>query len=191
MMKTKTQLRTELRNLRRQHVDALPDAMRGLVFRRPPRPLLDLIPAGSTIGLYRANADEAPASHYAGFFHENGHRLALPRFAARDSAMQFASHTDPFAETDLVEGPFGLMQPGSAAGKIVPDVLVMPLIGFTERGERLGQGGGHYDRWLEQHPETRTIGLAWDCQLVDELPVEDHDRPLDLVVTPTRMYGPF
>ena len=60
-----------------------------------------------------------------------------------------------------------------------------------KRQERLGQGGGHYDRWLAHHPDTIRIGMAWDGQLVDELPVEPHDVPLDAVVTPTRLYGPF
>jgi len=66
---------------------------------------------------------------------------------------------------------------------------VVPLIAFTADGHRLGQGGGHYDRWLGAHPETPAIGLAWDCQLAEELPVEDHDHPLAAVVTPTRIYA--
>jgi 5-formyltetrahydrofolate cyclo-ligase len=74
---------------------------------------------------------------------------------------------------------------------VVPDVLFVPLVGFTADGGRLGQGGGHYDRWLEAHPETKAIGLAWDCQLADDLPREPHDRPLLAVVTPTRLYGPW
>jgi 5-formyltetrahydrofolate cyclo-ligase len=70
-------------------------------------------------------------------------------------------------------------------------VLFVPLIGFTADGARLGQGGGHYDRWLPEHPGTLTIGLAWDCQLEDTLPHEAHDQPLRAVVTPTRLYGPW
>jgi 5,10-methenyltetrahydrofolate synthetase len=64
----------------------------------------------------------------------------------------------------------------------------VPLVGFTADGQRLGQGGGHYDRWLAAHPDTVAIGLAWDMQLADELPTEPHDRPLAAVVTPTRIY---
>ena len=70
-------------------------------------------------------------------------------------------------------------------------VLLVPLVGFTAKGDRLGQGGGHYDRWLEDREEVTAIGLAWDCQLTENLPVEPHDRRLDAVVTPTRFYGPF
>jgi 5-formyltetrahydrofolate cyclo-ligase len=73
----------------------------------------------------------------------------------------------------------------------MPDVLFVPLVGFTARGDRLGQGGGHYDRWLAANPHVPAIGLGWDCQLVEDLPREDHDRPLSAVVTPTRLFGPF
>jgi 5-formyltetrahydrofolate cyclo-ligase len=88
-------------------------------------------------------------------------------------------------------GPLGFRQPKDNLSEVIPDTLFVPLIGFTERGGRLGQGGGHYDRWLAEHPETRTIGLAWDCQLVEELPTEAHDIDLNAIVTPTRFYGPF
>ena len=74
---------------------------------------------------------------------------------------------------------------------MVPDVLFVPLLGFTKNGGRLGQGGGHYDRWLAAHPDTVSIGLAWDAQLVDTMPLQEHDRGLSAVVTPTRFYGPF
>jgi len=135
---------------------------------------------------------EAPAYGYARYFQENGHTLALPRFASETEPMAFAEYTDPFDNSDLVCGPFNVMQPGAVARSLVPDVLFVPLVGFTVSGQRLGQGGGHYDRWLAEHPATRTIGLAWDIQLVepdDALPTQPHDMMLDCVVTPTRIYG--
>ena len=191
MQLTKDDLRKTLRARRRDTVAALPDSIRGLVFHRPPAPLLELVPEGAVIGLYRANAFEAPAGSYAKFFLERGHELALPRFAHREAAMEFARFSDPFDEEDLEVGPFGLLQPFADAPVLTPDVLFVPLVGFTESGHRLGQGGGHYDRWLGANPDATPIGLAWDCQSVDILPLEDHDRPLSAVVTPTRFYGPF
>lgn len=187
----KKALRKALRAERRRHVAALPDTARALLFRVPPAPLAALIPAGATIGLYRSAPDEAPAAAYARHFSEAGHPIALPRFDDRDAPMEFALHSDPFGESDLETGPFGLLQPMAAAQTLVPQVLIVPLIGFTADGHRLGQGGGHYDRWLAAHPGTTAVGLGWDCQLVDSLPNEDHDRPLAAVVTPTRFYGPF
>lgn len=188
---TKDDLRKVLRAKRRDTVLALPDSIRGLVFHRPPAPLLELVPEDAVVGLYRAHPFEAPAASYAKFFLERGNELALPRFSGRKAPMEFARFSDPFDEEDLEVGPFGILQPYTTAPVLEPDILFVPLVGFTESGHRLGQGGGHYDRWLAAHPEAVPIGLAWDCQSVDILPLEDHDRPLHAVVTPTRFYGPF
>lgn len=190
-MDAKHELRSRLRTVRRAHVDALPDSTRALLFMRPPRQVADIVPPGSVIGLYHATPVEAPAGGYAKFFMEAGHRLALPHFSGRHAGMTFRAWTDPYAEGELERGPFGMLQPDGDAPDVSPDVLVMPLVGFTADGHRLGQGGGHYDRWLADNPGRITIGLAWDCQLLDSLPVESHDCPLDAVVTPTRVYGPF
>ena len=188
---TKNELRKQLRATRRDHVAGLDAATRALILHRPPAPLLSLVPERAIIGLYQATAHEAPAAGYAKFFHERGHTLALPRFVHRGAPMEFARWDDPWADDECEVGPFGLMQPEATAETIVPSVLFVPLLGFTEDGARLGQGGGHYDKWLAAHPDIPAIGLAWDVQRVDDLPREAHDHPLTAVVTPTRIYGPF
>ena len=187
----KATMRKKLRKQRRDHAAAIPDNMRALLFKQPPGPLMELVPSGSTIGLYRATSNEAPAAGYAKFFSEAGYTIALPRFDDEQSLMGFATHSDPFGEGDLEQGAFGLMQPGADATPIAPDVVFLPLLGFTDRGDRIGQGRGHYDRWLASHPEAVAIGMGWDCQLVDQILVEPHDVRLSAIVTPTRFYGPF
>ena len=70
------------------------------------------------------------------------------------------------------------------------DVVIVPGTAFTPGGDRLGQGGGWYDRFLPQvRPSCRTIGVCFDVQLVGELPVEPHDVQLDLVVTDAGVAG--
>ena len=187
----KATLRKQMRSARREHADSIPETVRALLFKRPPAPLLAMIPEGAVIGLYHAAQHEAPSHGYARFFSEENFTIALPRFEGPDSTMQFATHTDPFGDTDLEKGDYGLMQPAADATALIPDVLFVPLLAFDERGARLGQGGGHYDRWLADHPGTMAIGLGWDCQLVDTVPTENHDMPLAAIVTPTRLYGPF
>ncbi|WP_245638428.1 5-formyltetrahydrofolate cyclo-ligase [Croceicoccus bisphenolivorans] len=187
----KSRLRKRLREKRRAHVAGLDDSTRALLFRRPPRPVLDLVPNGATIALYHPIPTEAPTGGYARFFQEEGFRLALPRFADRGAQMTFAAWEDPYGDSDLVVAPHGSLQPDADAPQVTPDVLFVPLIGFTESGARLGQGGGHYDRWLAANPQATPIGLAWDVQKVDMLPLEPHDRLLAAIVTPTRLYGPF
>lgn len=187
-MNEKKELRGRMRALRSEHVAALPQTTRALLFLRPPAPVAALAPAGSIVGLYHATGAEAPTRGYAHWFHENGCHVALPRFEGRDAAMEFRVWHDPYDDDALEPGPHGHLQPRSNAPAAVPQCLFVPLIAFTAEGERLGQGGGHYDRWLAAHSDTVAIGLAWDCQLVDALPVEPHDRPLRAVVTPTRFY---
>jgi 5-formyltetrahydrofolate cyclo-ligase len=147
-----------------------------------------MIPDGSTVGLYHAVGTEAPAAGWARWFAENGMRIALPWFAARDAAMEFRIWANPWDDEPLVVGPWRALQPAVNEEAVVPDVVIVPMLAFTASGQRLGQGGGHYDRWLEAHPQVLPIGLAWDCQIAEKLPVEAHDRPLAAVVTPTRIY---
>lgn len=186
---SKSALRKALRKTRREHVAAQPDSIRALLFNRPPAPLLEQIASDAVIGVYHALSDEAPAGGYARFFHEGGHRVALPYLAEEGAQMTYRAFVDPHGESELENGPFGISQPKSDAEELEPEIVFVPLVGFTERLERLGQGGGHYDRWLAAHPKAKAIGLAWDAQLVESLPVEPHDKALDALVTPTRIYG--
>lgn len=187
-MDQKQLLRARFRKVRREHVAALPQDTRKLLFLRPPAPIAAMAGDGATIGLYHAVADEAPTRAYAQWFFENGRTIALPWFAAKDEPMCFRVWHDPFADKDLEPGPYGALQPGSDAQQVTPELAFVPLLAFGENGERLGQGGGHYDRWLAAHEQTQAVGLAWDCQLTEALPCEPHDCLLHAVVTPTRYY---
>ena len=187
-MENKEALRKRLRAARRDHVAALPETMRALMFKQPPSPVAERVADGAIVGLYSASSFEAPTLAYAKWFHERGYRLALPWFAQRDAAMTFREWENPYDEGNLHPGPFGIAQPDLESAEVAPNVVFVPLLGFTKGGDRIGQGKGHYDRWLEAHPGVVAIGLAWDCQLVDDLPVEPHDQPLHMVVTPTRAY---
>ncbi len=74
----------------------------------------------------------------------------------------------------------------SAAGPMVtPDVVLVPCLGYTASGYRLGYGGGYYDRWLAAHPQATAIGVAWQIGEIDDAAFapESHDRPMMLVVT--------
>jgi len=187
----KKQLRDELRRKRKEHAAALPPEVSALVFNRPPGAVLELIPEGATIGFYRSDEGEAPSRGYIRFFFERGHPIALPRVTTLDKPMEFRRHTDPYEESDLEAGVWGLRQPGVEAPVVVPEVLFMPLVGFTAKGDRLGQGGGYYDRYLAAHPAILAFGMAWDVQEVPELLIELHDMRLSAIITPTRVLGPF
>jgi 5-formyltetrahydrofolate cyclo-ligase len=69
--------------------------------------------------------------------------------------------------------------------EVVPDVVLVPCVGFTAAGYRLGYGGGYFDRWLAAHPHVTAVGVAWSVGLIDEAAFapEPHDQPLACVVT--------
>ena len=86
----------------------------------------------------------------------------------------------------LVPGAFGTAHPPESAPVLAPQVLIVPLAGFDMRGNRLGYGGGFYDRTLEllrKSGPVTAIGLAFACQQLDLIPAEPTDQPLDLIVT--------
>ncbi|WP_260922834.1 5-formyltetrahydrofolate cyclo-ligase [Novosphingobium sp. 9] len=187
----KAALRREFRAARKAHVEALPHNLRALILNRPPAPVAAMISEGATVGLYYPVGAEAPALGWVRWLAENGRTVALPAFTDRDSAMTFRIWDDAFDEESLEPSPWGgALQPGVEAEEVVPSAVVIPLVAFTAAGTRLGQGGGHYDRWLAEHPDVLAIGLAWDVQQAEALPVEPHDRALAAIVTPTRIHEP-
>jgi len=74
---------------------------------------------------------------------------------------------------------------------VVPDTVLVPCVGFTRDGYRLGYGGGFFDRWLALHPHVTTVGVAWSAQQIDtaEFHPEAHDQPLTLIVTEDGVIG--
>jgi len=88
---------------------------------------------------------------------------------------------------DLQPGEHGILAPAEGRpcdGK--PDVALCPGLGFSPGGDRLGRGAAYYDRFLQRHPETFAVGLAFEVQIVDEIPAEPTDRRMDLIVTERR-----
>jgi 5-formyltetrahydrofolate cyclo-ligase len=77
----------------------------------------------------------------------------------------------------------------SSGAVAVPDVVLVPCVGFTREGFRLGYGGGYFDRWLGLHPGVTTIGLAWSGAET-HFPVETHDRALTLILTERELIAP-
>ena len=99
--------------------------------------------------------------------------------------------------TPLVTNRLKIQEPPLSCPDILPlnqfDIIFTPLVAFDDRGNRLGMGGGFYDRTLAAlqaagKTKTSVIGLAHDCQQVTELPTESWDMPLDEIITPTQHF---
>ena len=77
----------------------------------------------------------------------------------------------------------------SSGAVVVPDVVLVPCVGFTREGYRLGYGGGYFDRWLAAHPGVISIGLAWSLSET-HFAAEPHDQPLTMVLTEREVIAP-
>lgn len=120
-----------------------------------------------------------------------GHHMALPVIHPEEKGlMDFYSYEKP---EDLILNRFKIPEPVVSAKNLVQphnlEVVIVPLVGFNEKGERLGMGGGYYDRMLKKIScECLTLGLAYDFQLIPEIKSQPWDMPLDEVITPTKHY---
>jgi 5-formyltetrahydrofolate cyclo-ligase len=181
ILEAKQAARAGLRALRRAHVgqlrqQGLYDAAMDACANR----LLDHVPPGASVALYRAFGDEIDPTPLASMLAARSQRLCLPHVAADRTTMRFlAWHPDH----PLFTGAFGLSQPHEDNEEIAPTMIVTPLVGFDRHGGRIGQGAGFYDRAFARLPGAIRIGLAWSVQEVDQLPLDPWDVPLHAVCT--------
>lgn len=181
MTETKAELRSRLRETRKQLKASLPDAGRDLVAGLDPL-LASLAAPPSTAALYLPLGSEIDTGPLAAELVRRGLALCLPRVDAVDSPMSFRAWTLGGAvEPDQQ----GCSAPLHTAATVEPDLVFMPLIAFDAEGGRLGQGGGYYDRTLAALADRRpvVIGLAFAGQQVDRVPCDPHDQKLDGILT--------
>ena len=113
---------------------------------------------------------------------ETGKTLALPRCEG-EGVMRAYRVARP---SDLRRGAYGIWEPDETCPPIEPDdmdLILVPGTAFDRQGDRLGQGGGYYDRYLAQTRAVR-IGVCHDFALLDAVPTQTHDARMDGVVTP-------
>ena len=111
--------------------------------------------------------------------------LLLPRVNVKNNTMSIHHIQDP--QQDLIPGYGNINEPD----KNIPvypedqkiDLIIVPAVAFSVSGQRLGRGKGFYDRFLAQYPDSFTLGLAYQEQLISNLPTESHDLPIDILIT--------
>jgi len=114
-----------------------------------------------------------------------GKTVGLPRF--NPAVKLYGASRILHPTRDVQIGNFGIREPGPDCGELPTqlDIILVPGMAFDLHGRRLGRGKGFYDRLLAEVRGT-TCGVAFDEQIVDEVPVEPHDVHLDYILTPTR-----
>ena len=109
-----------------------------------------------------------------------GKKVALPRVDGQNMDFYYIE-----SYNDMESGYFGLEEPKRecpiASEKTA--LILVPGVAFTREGDRVGYGGGFYDRFFEREPDHPTIGLAFGFQIYPQLPLEPTDRRVDAVIT--------
>jgi 5-formyltetrahydrofolate cyclo-ligase len=138
------------------------------------------------IASYMAVADELALDAVHDQLWAHGKIIYFPRVLP-DHALSWHALSN---NSLFISGTYGIREPDPTRVPAVPlpaDTLILvPGIGFTRTGQRLGQGKGYYDRLLATH-QGPTIGIGFSCQLCDHLPSEAHDHPVNGVILGPRI----
>ena len=115
-----------------------------------------------------------------------GKRVCIPDIVSKGVMVAVELHD----MADLETGKFGIRSLHSDVVSVVSpediDLVIVPGAAFTPAGARLGLGGGYYDRYLQKLTRARRVALIFDGQVVDQVPVEEHDQFVDELVTEQR-----
>jgi len=157
---------------------AIPSAVRDVAGRAALRQLTAQLQPGITLLCYVSTRTELPTRALLGSLAER-YELAVPRVQGADM------HAVRYTGT-LVDGAYGVPTSlGEPVDEI--DAVLTPGLAFDLDGGRVGYGAGYYDRWFAAHPDALAIGLCFDAQVVGSVPIEEHDRGMDWILTPTRL----
>ena len=170
----------------RGHLRAARDGADRRASISPPVAFRERLVPGLVVAAYVPVGSEAHPGPLARAALAAGCTLALPHVVDRASPIRFLAWTD----APLVAGPFGLSQPAGDGRTVAPDIILTPLLGFDRRGNRLGQGAGHYDRAFAAYPAAWRVGVAWAMQEVAALVPDPWDVPLHAVVTESEWIVP-
>lgn len=178
---TKTQLRRDMK-ARRVNMPADEVARASEQIRRHLLGLEQLREAASVF-VYISIGNEPDTHELVRQLFAMGKRISVPRLDA-DSRMRghVITSLDDLKPAGA-EQYRTLVPPPDAPVEPLPVITLVPGLAFTKTGRRLGMGGGHYDRYLADHPTTLAIGLCYAWQIIHELPHEPHDRPVNMLVT--------
>ena len=177
----KSELRRRLRRTRAQ----LSGDERAAAEREIGRLLKRRIKRGGRIGVYWPLGSELRLDGFVRAAQKRGAKLYLPYIELRSRRMWFTPYPANGVKQERRRGKAKLNVPQFAGRKIRVhglSILFVPIVGIDREGYRLGQAGGYYDATLsamKHRLQAKTIGVGFACQLVDRLPHEAHDVPLD------------
>lgn len=195
--KTRARIRVDIRGLRqqlsKQEQQQASSAIADKLSQHPQ------IIAANSVAVYLANDGELDLCNFIQWCWDNNKRVYLPVLHPFCKGHLLFLHYQ--SNTKLVANKYGISEPKLNVGNVLPlnqlDVLISPLVAFDDQGNRIGMGGGFYDRTLANwHKQIKQqliqptqvkpfpIGVAHNCQQISKVPVEHWDIPLPEILTP-------
>ena len=140
--------------------------------------------------LYVNATNEVPSMHIIEETINIGKIVVLPAFDVQKNAVKLMKIDNP--SRDLIMGPRQILEPNPQRCRKVPleciDIAVIPGVALDEKGGRLGAGDGYYDRLIPKLPiTTRKVSLAVEEQIFPQIPMESHDKYVDIIITDKRV----
>lgn len=142
----------------------------------------------SSIALFMNTPSEPDLRLLAELYQEDGHTLCLPCIEEVDSPMTFREYK--IGAKLQRNRKLGFLEPPKSFQTIIPNVIITPLVAFDAKGNRIGQGGGYYDRTfdhLSSFAEFIAVGTAFKEQQADFIPTNSKDFSMDAIVTDERV----
>ena len=133
-----------------------------------------------TFFIYLSFSSEAPTDVLIEKLLERDCDVYCPRI--ENGQMQAVQYAEDFSLSD-----YGIREPIGKNFQGELDVIVLPLLAVDEKGNRLGYGKGYYDAYLRAHPSAKRIGYCYDFQICNNVPMEEHDEKIDVIVTDKRI----
>lgn len=150
---------------------------------------LELMDESQNILLYMDFRNEVRTQGIIDYLVGQGKNIYLPRVIFKEREMR--AYLYDGLET-LEKSKYGILEPSIDAKALELsslDLIIAPGLAFSSSGYRLGYGGGYYDKFLEKlGREVPVIALAFELQMLDDLPVERHDRIVSKIVTEKQVY---
>ena len=178
----KKQLRCELKQRRSE----LPAIERTRMSRQIIHYLheIDEFNQAKNIFCYISYLSEVETAPLINLFLEQGVDLAVPKIIGKTEMIAV-----PLSDlSDLKPDSMGILTP--ELNQVAPgpfDISITPGVGFTVTGNRLGYGRGYYDRWFSNNEVKTKIGIAFEAQIAEKLPITETDMPLDMLITEERI----
>ena len=147
--------------------------------------LMDVIDGQNPLMVYVSKPMEVHTRALIGQLLAQGKAVVVPIIEKETKTLRLSYIEDPAVlsrSTFDVAEPVGHELPAQASDV---KAVIIPMLAFDKRGNRLGYGAGYYDRFLTTHPHMTRIGIAFACQELPEIPIDPTDAGMDLIVTDT------